>query len=151
MELLYELEAQADDLIVERMRRTIADALSRYNPIRQDCDVAMARAHSYERTLITKYGEMRLDVPVFRCGDCGAMRGGMYVIGKGPDAKAVFPKIRDEAIRLAAQGISYERVGNMLGVSKSTLRKWLKQEKYTRPKLSGEVLELDGTRARAGM
>ena len=43
----------------------------------------MARRHCYERTLITKYGEMRLDVPVFRRGDCGAMRGGLDVIGKG--------------------------------------------------------------------
>ena len=40
--------------------------------------------------------------------------------------------------------MSYERVGNMLGFAKSTLCKWLKQEKYKRPKLSGEVLELDG-------
>ena len=47
-------------------------------------------------------------------------------------------------MRLAAQGISYERVGKMLGFAKSTLCKWLKRERYTRPKLSGEVLELDG-------
>ena len=31
----------------------------------------------------------------------------------------------------------------MLGFAKSTLRKWLKQEQYKRPKMSGEVLELD--------
>ena len=60
MELLYELESQADEIIVERMRRTIADALSQYKPMREECDVTMARHHSYERTLITKYGEMRL-------------------------------------------------------------------------------------------
>ena len=47
-------------------------------------------------------------------------------------------------MKLAAQGVSYERVGKMLGIAKSTLCKWLKQEKYERPKLSGEVLELDG-------
>ena len=87
MELLYELETQADELIVERMRRTIADALSQYKPMCEECDVAMARHHSYERTLITKYGEMRLDVPVFRCGDCGAMTSGMDVIGKGQARK----------------------------------------------------------------
>ena len=87
MELLYELESQADEFIVERMRRTIVDAPSSYKPMRQECDVAMARHHSYERTLITKYGEMRLDVPVFRCGDCGAMRGRLDVIGKGRTRK----------------------------------------------------------------
>ena len=32
----------------------------------------------------------------------------------------------------------------MLGFAKSTLCKWLKQEQYKRPKLSGEVLEVDG-------
>ena len=47
-------------------------------------------------------------------------------------------------MRLAALGVSYERVGNMMGFAKSTLCKWLKQEQYKRPKLSGEVLELDG-------
>ena len=56
MELLYELESQADEIIVERIRQTIADALSQYKPMCEECDVAMARHHSYERTLITKYG-----------------------------------------------------------------------------------------------
>ena len=32
----------------------------------------------------------------------------------------------------------------MLGFAKSALCKWLKQEKYKRPDLSGEALELDG-------
>lgn len=34
-------------------------------------------------TLITTCGEMRLDIPVFYRGDCGAMHGEMNVIGKG--------------------------------------------------------------------
>ena len=34
MELLYELESQADEFIVERMRQTIADAPSGYKPMR---------------------------------------------------------------------------------------------------------------------
>ena len=69
------------------MRRTIANALSQYKPMREECDVAMVRHHSYERTLITKYGEMRLDIPVFRCGDYGAMTSGMDVIGKDQTRK----------------------------------------------------------------
>ena len=40
-------------------------------------------------------------------------------------------------------GVSYERVGSMLGFAKSTLCKWLKQEQCKRPKMSGEVLEPD--------
>ena len=86
------------------MRQTIAGALLRYKPMREERYVVMARHHCYERTLIPKYGE-RLDVPVFSCGDCCAMRGGMDVIGKGHAAKAVFQKIRDAAMRLAAMGM----------------------------------------------
>ena len=114
MELLYELESQADEFIVERIRRTIADALSQYKPMCEECDVAMARHHSYERTLIAKYGEMRLDVPVFRCGDFGAMTRGMDVIGKWQTRKLRSKKIRDAAMRLSAQGVIYERVGDIL-------------------------------------
>ena len=47
-------------------------------------------------------------------------------------------------MRLAALGMSYERVGKTLGFAKSTLCKWLKREEYKRPKLSGNVPELDG-------
>ena len=60
------------------------------------------------------------------------------------DAKAAFQKIRDEVMRLSAQGVIYERVGDMLGGAKSTLCKRLKEEEYDCPELSGEVLELDG-------
>ena len=35
-------------------------------------------------------------------------------------------------MRLAALGVIYDRVGNMLGVAKSTLYKWLKQEQLLR-------------------
>ena len=59
------------------------DAPSCRKPMRQERDVAMARRHGYERSLIAKCGEMRLDTPVFRCGVCGAMRGGMDVVGNG--------------------------------------------------------------------
>ena len=74
------------------MRQTIADALSGYKPMREERDVAMARPRSYERTLIARYDKMRLDVPVFRCGDCGVMASGMDVIGKGHTRKRYFKK-----------------------------------------------------------
>ena len=47
-------------------------------------------------------------------------------------------------MRLAALGVSYERVVNMLGFAKSTLCKWPKREQYKCPTMSGEILELDG-------
>ena len=45
---------------------------------------------------------------------------------------------------MAALGVSYERVGNLLGFAKSALREWLMQEECKRPNLSGAVLEMDG-------
>lgn len=51
--------------------------------------------------------------------------------------------MRDEAIHLAALGVSSGRVGKTLGFAKSALRKRLNQEEYKRPKLSGEIFELD--------
>lgn len=105
--------------------------------------MTMARHHCYERALTTKYGEMRLDIPALRFGDCGAMGNGMEVIGKGQARKPYSKKIRDEAMRMVTLGVIYERVGKTLGFAKSTLCKWLRQEKYKRPELSGEVLERD--------
>ena len=51
MELLYELENQADEFITERLRRTISDALLRYNPMRERVRWRDALHHCYERTL----------------------------------------------------------------------------------------------------
>ena len=59
-------------------------------------------------------------------------------------ATSAWARFRARADAIASRGISYERVGKMLGFAKSTLCKWLKQERYKLPKLSGEVLELDG-------
>ncbi len=66
--------------------------------------------------------------------------------------EAVFKKTRDEAMRLAALGLSYASVGEMLRFAKSTLCKCLKQEKRQRSEISGAVLEMDGvwTRMRVG-
>ena len=41
-------------------------------------------------------------------------------------------------------GLSYAKVGELLGFAKSTLCKWLKQERLERPAMSGEVVEMDG-------
>lgn len=47
-------------------------------------------------------------------------------------------------MRLAALGLSYSKVGMLLGFTKSTLCKWLKQEGLDSDGLDGQVLELDG-------
>ena len=81
MGMLYELEEQADRSVTEQMQETLQDALRRYRPMCAGCDIALSRHHSYDRSIITKYGEMRVSIPVFRCGDCGAMSSGMALLG----------------------------------------------------------------------
>ena len=46
-------------------------------------------------------------------------------------------------MRLATPGMSYERVGNMLGFAKSMLCKWIEQEQYKCSMLLSYALELD--------
>jgi hypothetical protein len=45
-------------------------------------------------------------------------------------------------------GLSYSKVGQLLGFAMSTLCKWLKQEPPVEGNLKGEVLEADGLWAR---
>ena len=68
-------------------------------------------------------------------------------------ATSGFPKNRDIAISLAAQGLSYARAGNWVGCVKSTVGKWLEKAPLAVPELPpGGTLELDGlwTRTRSG-
>ena len=81
MGMLYRLEEQADKTVTQDIQDTLQSALKRYKPMCKGCDLAMARHHSYERTLITKYGEVNLSMPVFRCGGCGFMQSGMELVG----------------------------------------------------------------------
>ena len=77
MGMLYELEEQADRCVTKQMRETLQGALDLYKPMRGSCGIALSRHHSCGRNTITMYGEMRLSIPAFRCGDCGAMSSGM--------------------------------------------------------------------------
>ena len=60
-------------------------------------------------------------------------------------ATSGFPKNRDAAISLAAQGLSYARAGNWVGCVKSTVCQWLGKTPLTAPQLPPDgTLELDG-------
>ena len=68
-------------------------------------------------------------------------------------ATSGFPKNRDIAISLTAQGLSYARAGNCVGCVKSTVGKWLRKSTLTAPQLPPDgTLELDSlwTRTRRG-
>lgn len=82
MGMLYELEEEADRNITHQMQQTLQDALDGYRVMCAKCDLAMHRHHRYNRALVTKYGELRLRVPVYRCGECGGMSSGMELIGE---------------------------------------------------------------------
>ena len=41
----------------------------------------MHRHHRYAGAIATGYGEVRLPSPVFRCGQCRRMAGGMTLLG----------------------------------------------------------------------
>ena len=58
------------------------------------CDqrrLAMHRHHRYARAIATGYGEVRVQIPVFRCGQCRRMAGGMTLLGQ-EIATSGFPK-----------------------------------------------------------
>jgi Homeodomain-like domain len=52
--------------------------------------------------------------------------------------EALFKKVRQEAVRLAALGLSYSKVVKLLGFTKGTLCKWLKQEAVDREGVFGQ-------------
>ena len=55
------------------------------------CRSAMHRHRRYARAIATGYGEVRLQIPVFRCGQCRRMADGMTLLGQ-ECATSGFPK-----------------------------------------------------------
>ena len=72
MGLLHHLETQLE-------RQIPADA---YRPLCDHCRLAMHRHHRYAHAIATSYGEVPLQIPVFRCGQCRRMAGGMTLLGQ---------------------------------------------------------------------
>ena len=59
----------------------IQQALDDYRPLCDRCRLAMHRHYRYARAIATSYGEVCLQIPVFRCGQCRRMTGGMTLPG----------------------------------------------------------------------
>ena len=51
-----------------------------YQPLCGHCHLAMHRHHRYARAIATGYGEVRHQIPVFRCGKCRRIAGGMTLL-----------------------------------------------------------------------
>ena len=89
MGLLDQLERQ----IPVQLQAALQQALDDYQPLCDRCRLAMHRHHRCARAIATSYGEVRLQIPVFRCGQCRRMAGGMTLLGEGNAPPAVFQKI----------------------------------------------------------
>jgi len=81
MGLLYELEDRMEREIPVRLRRSLQEALDGYRAQCSDCGLVMHRHHRYRRSIMTGYGEVELQIPVFPCGECGRMSSGMELLG----------------------------------------------------------------------
>ena len=64
-----------------QLQAALQQALDDYQPICDHCRLAMHRHHRYSRAIATSYGEVRRQIPVFRCGQCRRMAGTMTLPG----------------------------------------------------------------------
>ena len=137
MGLLHHLEAQLERQIPAQLQVALQQDLDDYEPICDRCRLARHRHHCYARAIAASYGEVRLQIPVFRCGQCRRMAGGMTLPGEEMRHQR-FSKNRDAAISLAAPGLSYARAGNWVGCVKSAVCWWLRKAPLTAPRLPSD-------------
>ena len=76
MGLLYQLETEMEREIPARLQASLQAALDTYRAHCADCDLAMHRHHRYHPSIMTGYGAVELEIPVFRCGECRSATGG---------------------------------------------------------------------------
>ena len=82
MGLLDHLETQLERQIPAQLQAALQQALDDYQPLCDHFRLAMHRHHRYARAIATGYGEVRLQIPVFRCRQCRRMTGGMTLPGE---------------------------------------------------------------------
>ena len=82
MGLLDHLETQLERQIPVQLQADLQQALDDYQPLCDHCRLAMHRHHRYTRAIATGYGEFRLQIPVFRCGQHRRMIGSMTLLGE---------------------------------------------------------------------
>ncbi len=83
--LLSQLQREYEGTLGRHLRshlqRTLQDSLDRYRPSCPACGTTMYRQRSYIRSFLINHGDLRLDVPVFRCAECRRMASGADIIG----------------------------------------------------------------------
>ena len=68
--------------IPARVQQSLQQSLNDHRAHCPDCRLAMHRHHRYPRSIMTRYGELQLKIPVFRCGECRRMVSGMELLGE---------------------------------------------------------------------
>ena len=81
MGLLYQLETELERELPGRLRQSLQRALDAYQAQCPACGLVMHRHHAYRRSIMTGYGAVELQIPVFRCGDCRRLSSGADVLG----------------------------------------------------------------------
>ena len=82
MGFLHHLETLLERQIPAQLQAALQQAPDDYRPLCDQCGLAMYRHHRYARAIATSYGEVRRQIPVFRCGPCHRMTGGMTLLGE---------------------------------------------------------------------
>ena len=80
--LLHHLETQLERQIPAQLQAARQQALDDCQPLCDHCRLARRCHHRYARAIATGYGEIRLRIPVFRCGQCRRMAGGITLLGQ---------------------------------------------------------------------
>ena len=75
------METEMEREIPARLQASLQSALDEYRAHCSECGLAMHRHHRYHRSIMTGYGAVELEIPVFRCGECRGMSGGMDLPG----------------------------------------------------------------------
>ena len=153
MELLHHLETQLERQIIAQLQTAFQQALDDCQPLCDQCRLAMHRQHRYARAIATGYGEVRVQIPAFRCGQCRRMTGGMTLLGDEMRYLRLSKKTMTSPSAWRRAWLSYARAGEWVGCAKSTICQWLRKAPLAAPELPPYgTLELDGlcTRTRRG-
>ena len=112
--MLFDLGTRLEQELPLRLQGNLQESLDQYRPQCSQCGLVMHRHHRYSRSIATRYGVLDLQIPVFRCRDCGSMTSGAELRSTG-NATAGIQKTADWAVRLAALGLSYAPLGQSDG------------------------------------
>ena len=72
-----QLERQTPAQLQTALQRALYD----YQPLCDHCRLSMHRHHRYTRAIAAGYGEVRVQILAFRCGQCRRITGGMTLLG----------------------------------------------------------------------